>query len=225
MNDSNSLILFSLGVFTALLTIMNPLLALPVFLALTEKQTKTVKRVIARRTTMAVFLILLIFFVMGKVILAFFGISYHALKIGGGLMILLSAYDLLRNKNENKANENSTPYEQDISVFPLAMPLISGPGAIAVMVGMTSRVHSVGQWFVVLGVILVLSLICYGVLRMADWFMAFLGSQFFSIMGRFMGFILLCLGVQFIAHGTQGLFVETFSQIGLNTSLVTDLLI
>jgi multiple antibiotic resistance protein len=208
MLEMNELLLFSLGTFISLFSIVDPFMAAPMFVLLTRGQTDAVRRTTARKASTYVFWILTLFFISGSLILTFFGVSIDALRIAGGLMILSTAYGMLSRKDRLEPAETQeaaakVEHHEDISFSPLAMPLLSGPGAIAVLIGMTSEAKNWSHYWAIWLVIALVSVSCYFVLRASDKIMARLGPTMVSAFTRIMGFILLGVGVQFVVNGLE----------------------
>jgi len=208
LNISDMFMLF-IGTYISLFSIVDPLMAAPVFVTLTEGQTAAQRNTVARRASMFSFAILSIFFITGSLILNFFQISIDALRIAGGLMILSSAYGMinkqasLNTEEENEAKIKAATHD-DIAFSPLAMPILSGPGAIAVIIGMTTNAG--GNWLnylVIVLAILAVAFSSYLVMLISDTMMQRMGPTVVKAFTRIMGFILLCVGVQFIVNGVS----------------------
>lgn len=203
------MLLFFAGTFVTVFSIVNPLLAIPVFTTLTAPYPAADRAVLAQRASLNVFGILAVFFVTGTLILGFFGISIHALRIAGGLMILMSAMGMLNKKERLGPEEKAEASEKDdIAFSPLAMPLMSGPGAIAVIIGLTTDATSIVHYLLIVLVIALVSVCCFIVLRLSDTISQRLGKTLMQAFSRIMGFILLCVGVQFIVNGIQPVLLE-----------------
>jgi multiple antibiotic resistance protein len=203
----NDMFMLFIGTYISLFSIVDPLMAAPVFVTLTDGQSAAQRNTVARRASMFSFAILSIFFITGSLILNFFQISIDALRIAGGLMILSSAYSMINkqaslNEDEEQEAQIKANTHDDIAFSPLAMPILSGPGAIAVIIGMTTNAN--GSWLnylVILAAILAVSFSSYLVLRISDTMMQRMGPTIVKAFTRIMGFILLCVGVQFIVNG------------------------
>lgn len=209
----NELLLFFIGSFVSLFSIVDPLLAAPVFVSLTQHDTEEERKTLARRASFFVFWILLSFLLAGTLILGFFGISIDALRIAGGLMILGSAFSMLEKKNRLQPEEEKEAEEkEDIAFSPLAMPLLSGPGAIAVIIGMTTSAKSLAYYPVIFLVIVLVCLSCYWTLRVSGKIVARLGETMVKAFTRIMGFLLLCIGVQYIVNGITPILKGIFQQ-------------
>jgi multiple antibiotic resistance protein len=207
----SDLALFFIGSLVSLFSIVDPLLAAPVFVSLTQDETDHERKVLAWRASVFVFWILISFFVAGSVILTFFGISIDALRIAGGLMILGSAYGMLEKKGRLRPEEErEAETKEDIAFSPLAMPLLSGPGAIAVIIGMTTDAKSPIYYPLIFLVIVLVSLSCYWTLRVSSGIVKRLGETMVQAFTRIMGFILLCIGVQYIVNGVKPILLTIF---------------
>jgi multiple antibiotic resistance protein len=210
----NDLFLFFIGTFISLFSIVDPLMAAPLFVTLTEGQTAAQRENVARRASLFSFAILSIFFITGSLILNFFQISIDALRIAGGLMILSSAYGMLNkqqglNAEEEQEAKNKADTHDDIAFSPLAMPILSGPGAIAVIIGMTTNTGgSILKYLVIVLAILAVSVSSYITMRISDTIMQRMGPTIVKAFTRIMGFILLCVGVQFVVNGISPILFQ-----------------
>lgn len=209
--------LYFLGALASLFSIVNPLLAAPVFVTLTETMAPIERAALAKRASLNVFAVLVAFFLTGSLILSFFGISLDALRIGGGLMILASAFGMLNKRERLLPEEKKEAKEkEDIAFSPLAMPLLSGPGAIAVIIGLTVDANSMLYYWTILLVIILVSLACYGTLILSQPLMGKLGKTLVKAFTRIMGFLLLCVGVQYVLNGIQGIALEIMKKAGVS---------
>ncbi|WP_303675017.1 MarC family NAAT transporter [Vampirovibrio chlorellavorus] len=208
------LLMFFIGTFVSLFSIVDPLMAAPLFVTLTDGQTAAQRNQVARRASIFSFVILGIFFITGSLILNFFQISIDALRIAGGLMILSSAYGMLNKKDsldvidEQEAHKKAVAHD-DIAFSPLAMPILSGPGAIAVIIGMTTNTGgSVAKYLVILLAIMAVCFSSYLTMRVSQTIMNRMGPTIVKAFTRIMGFILLCVGVQFMVNGIAPLLAK-----------------
>ena len=208
---SNEYLLFFVGSFVSLFSIVDPLLAVPVFVSLTEKYSPQKRIQIAEQTSIYSLGVMLMFFIAGGLILKFFGISLEGLRIAGGLMIIASAVEMLQKKERLLPQEHQeSEVKDDISFSPLAMPLLSGPGSIAVIIGMTTDAKSWFYYPIILFTVILVALLCYVFLRLAHIISQKVGSTAMSSFNRIMGFILLCIGVQYIVNGVMPLLKIAF---------------
>jgi multiple antibiotic resistance protein len=140
----------------------------------------------------------------------FFGISIPGLRIAGGLMVTRVAMSMLAPKDDGTQPEarREAVEKSDVSFTPLAMPSLSGPGAIAITIGMASEVDHVVEYIAILVGIVVVCLLCWAALRASTSVVRFLGANGLDAVSRIMGFLLLCVGVQFIVNGVVDIVTQ-----------------
>lgn len=195
--------------FGALFSVVNPVGAVPVFLALTSDQTQPERAKLARITSLWFVLILLAFFMAGTLILDFFGLSLNALRIAGGLIIVHSGYGLLNGtateRRVSPEAEAEAQERQDIAFTPLAMPLLSGPGSISLLIGLyASNPEFIARW-VVAGAVLLMGVVVFLILRSAPFLNRLLGVAGLQALSRIMGFLVMSIGIQYIITGLVSL--------------------
>jgi multiple antibiotic resistance protein len=198
------------AVFASLFSLVNPMGAVPVFLAMTPHYTKAERRRTALHTSVYFVLILLAFFFAGTIILGFFGISLNAMRIAGGLVILASGFSLLNGKfAEGRAIDRKVREEalvkDDISFSPMAMPMLSGPGSISYLIGVFASNPAWEARGIVAGVIILTGLTVYLILRSAPFLSKALGVAGLQALTRIMGFLVMSIGIQYIITGVVDL--------------------
>ncbi len=207
----NEFFLFFIGSFVSLFSIVDPLVAVPVFVSLTERFSPERRIAIAKQSSIYVLGVLLVFFIAGSLILKFFGISIEGLRIAGGLMIIGSAVEMLQKKERLLPNEQQeSESKDDIAFSPLAMPILSGPGSIALIIGLTSDAKTFSHYLVIFLVIVLVSFVCYIFLRLAHIISQKMGATTMMSFNRIMGFVLLCIGVQYIVNGITPILKVAF---------------
>jgi len=193
-----------------ILAIVNPLGAIPVFLSLTGDRSQTEARAIARITGISVGLVLLISAWAGEGLLAFFGIGIPSFRAGGGLLILLMAIAMMHAKQSrakrSPEEEDADSDKEDVAVVPLAIPLLAGPGAISLVVVESQRAESLPDRLLISFCIVVVAVIVWMILRLAEPIGKRLGVTGLNIATRIMGLLLSAIGIQMIAEGLQQLF-------------------
>ena len=203
-------------VIIGLLPIANPFSTAPVFLAVTKSLDNESRYKLLKLTCIYMFCILIVFLLAGALILSFFGISVSALRIAGGLIITVLGFRMLFPKTSQEDDgQTAHSYEQakGLAFTPLAMPMLSGPGSIAVIVSMAAEISEnqdilkmiAGYIIVALG-IFVTVVVCWIVLRSSTKITKFLGPSGIDALTRIMGFILICIGVEFTVSGIKGFF-------------------
>jgi multiple antibiotic resistance protein len=201
-------------VFAALLPIVNPLGAAPVFLAMTRYADDGTRAMLARKVTINSFVLLLVSMFIGGYVLEFFGLSVPVVQIAGGLVVCSVAWDLLRGGATSKSTGAETSRDPDLvateAFYPLTLPLTVGPGSISVAITIGANHPTTVRSFVtaalssLLGVVLICITIyvCYRYSqRLSKW----LGGAGTAVVVRLSAFILLCIGVQIMWNGLDAL--------------------
>ncbi len=194
-----------IGSFTSIFTIVNPFGAIPAFLALTASHGSEYRAQQLRKGIFYMFLVLSTFFLVGTYIMNFFGLSLEGMRIAGGIMLMQAAFSMLNPETKGRKlsdeDVDSLKEKAEIAFSPLAMPLLSGPGSIAVVLGLSSSAKELMDYPIILASIVVVALFAFLVLRIAPFLSKLLGPTGIVVMTRMMGFISLSIGVQFIING------------------------
>jgi multiple antibiotic resistance protein len=195
--------------FISIFAIVNPLTAMPVFLALTPKSSRMERNRQAFKASVFMVIILTAFLFAGTYIINFFGITLEGIRIAGGLLIMRWGYSLLNPEEGGRKlsdkDEIEARQKHDISFSPLAMPLLSGPGSIAVVLGLASQADFPFDYIVLTIAIVLVSAATFLVLFLSERMVRVLGNTGMTALTRMMGFIALCIGVQFIINGIMPL--------------------
>jgi len=211
-----------LGTVVTLLPIINPLASTPVFLAITEGDPEHWRNKQAERGCLYMAAILVCFLLGGSFIMSFFGLSIPGLRIAGGLLICGIAFAMFtppREDDAEKQRREEARAKRDVSFSPLAMPMLSGPGSIAVTIGFTSFATG---WFDYIAIILgiaIVAVISYITLRLSSSVVTKFGANFMSGMTKIMAFLLLCIGIQFVVNGTLGVLTDPILMKSLREAL------
>ena len=200
-------LLYILSTVGALLPIVNPLSAVGMVMTITANLTDQERTEQIRRACVYMFFILTSFLVAGGLIMNFFGISIPGLRIAGGMIVSYLGFRMLFPDTAamSRQEQVEAASKADVSFTPLAMPGLSGPGSIAVVIGMSATVQEsqhiiVGHALIAIGVAIT-AVISYWVLKAATRLSRVLGVAGMNAMARIMGFLLICIGVQFIING------------------------
>jgi multiple antibiotic resistance protein len=186
-----------LATFAGLLPIANPFSTAVVFLALTRNFSDESKKRQARLAAWYMALVLWSFLFAGALIMGFFGISIPALRIAGGLIVARIGFGMLSDPGESEP-ERAPRAGAEIAFTPLAVPMLSGPGSIAVTIGMAAGARSWLQHLAIAVGIALVAFLSYWVVREAPRVSSLLGVQGLDALTRILGFLLVCVGVQFI---------------------------
>jgi multiple antibiotic resistance protein len=191
----------SLATVASLLPIANPFSTAPIFLSLTRSMSAQEKRRIARRTSLYLFFILTASFLAGTLIMRFFGISIPGLRIAGGILIMKFGLSSMGGSSSDTASDGEKSDARDIAFTPLAIPSLSGPGAIAATISLASVVDAPIDYPAAILGILILAVVSFIILSQSYRITKFLGEDGMNILVNIMGFIILCIGVQFVVDG------------------------
>ncbi len=204
---------FTLLAFSAVFFVVDPFAAVPIFLAITANETHDERRRTARRAAMAAFVTLTLFALTGGVLFNLLGISVGAFRIAGGVMLFVMALDMMRAQpsrvRTTQEEQEEGMAKQDVAIVPVAIPMLSGPGAIAtVMVFMTRAHWRLGQ---TIGVFLAIALTCvlsWVVLRAATMADRFLTRTMLHVFERVMGLLLTAIAVEFVVGGLRDIWPQ-----------------
>jgi multiple antibiotic resistance protein len=193
------------------LVIIDPPGCAPIFAGLTRGATPAHRRAMAIRSAVIAWAILMFFALLGRPLLHWLGISLASFRIAGGIMLFFIALDMVferrTERREKRANAvEQTPEVEDISVFPMAMPMIAGPGSIASAMLWVSRADEIAAVAVVLAAITVVILMTLGTLLAAGPLMRLIGDKVEAAITRILGVILAALAAQFVIDGLKQSF-------------------
>ncbi|HZL45868.1 MAG TPA: MarC family NAAT transporter [Opitutaceae bacterium] len=200
-----------LGTVVALLPVINPVASAPVVLTITEGDTDARRTQQVKRGCCYMVVILVSCLFSGSFIIRFFGISIPGIRIAGGLLVSGIAMSMLappRQEAGERRRREEARAKGDISLTPLAMPMLSGPGSIALTIGFTSLAdHWLDYAAIILGIVIV-AIISYVVLRLSGRMVGLVGANGMNALTKFMGFLLLCIGVQFVVNGVTNIATD-----------------
>ena len=192
--------------FAALFAIMNPIGGIPVFLSVTDGKTDVERARIATVASIAVALILIVCVLVGVELLRAFGISVAGLRTAGGLIILSIAYSLLHAKPSGMHQSPEDVRAQDNpAIYPLAMPMIAGPGAISTVIVFAHGAGGASAYGALIAVIVVMAFLVFLGMRMAVLASKVLGPAGMNVITRMMGIILAAIAVEMVFAGGRAL--------------------
>ncbi len=208
--ESGNYLLHFVYVFSSIFVIVNPIEASMVYVSLTMGMNPLEKSHIYKRATVVAFIIAILFALAGDLVLRLFGITTDSLSVAGGVLLFLVAIDMLRGVHQQKkvteAELRDANHREDISVFPLATPLLTGPGAITTVVVLMGSAGSIAEKaIVILGVSLTYALTLF-ILKFSDYIDRVLGITGIMVLTRLMGLILGAVAVNFVAVGAWNLY-------------------
>ena len=194
--------------FITLAVIIDPPGCAPIFASLTSGASAAQRRMMAIRSAVVAWSILVFFALLGEPLLRTLGISLSAFRLAGGIMLFMIALDMVferrTERREERAKEiEGTPEAEDISVFPMAIPMIAGPGSIASVMLLTARAEGVVEDLTVLVAMTVVILLTLAALLAAGPLMRLIGAKLEAMITRILGVILAALAAQFVLDGLE----------------------
>ncbi|MBC2653525.1 MULTISPECIES: MarC family protein [Novosphingobium] len=194
--------------FTTLFLVIDPPGCAPIYAGLTARASAHQARAMALRATVIATAILVVFALFGEQLLGALHIALDSFRIAGGIMLFLIALDMVFEKRTQRREERAeklraTPEVEDVSVFPMAMPMIAGPGSIASVMLLMARAQGTDQTLVILGALLAVMLLTFAALVGARPLIRLLGSQVEAVITRLLGVLLAALAVQFVIDGLR----------------------
>lgn len=213
----DTLLPFALLCFTSFFTLTNPLGTMPVFLTMTNGMSDEERKTIVRRATIVSFITLMVFTFSGQFLFTFFGISTNGFRIAGGIIIFTIGFDMLQarySKAKLKDDEVKT-YVNDISITPLAIPMLCGPGAIANGIMLMDDAGTLIKKILLISIIALVYFITFLILRASTRLTKYMGETGNNVMMRLMGLILMVIAVECFVSGFKPIMADIFQQAGL----------
>lgn len=201
---------FALLCFTSFFTLTNPLGTMPVFLTMTNGMNDHERKAIVRRATIVSFITLMVFTFSGQFLFKFFGISSNGFRIAGGFIIFKIGFDMLqaRYSNAKLKEEEVKTYADDISITPLAIPMLCGPGAIANAIMLMDDASTLSLKGTLIGIIALVYFITFLILQASTRLVRILGETGNNVMMRLMGLILMVIAVECFVSGLKPIFID-----------------
>ena len=202
---------FFLSFVFQLFLILDPVGNMPIFLSLTESNSHKERIKIAKRAVIIAGIVLIFFVLFSWIILSYFGISIYAIQIGGGILLFFIGIEMLYGRNtKTKFTESEhelASKQEDVSVTPLAMPLLAGPGSITTAILFSQSSPFLTYNLILIGGIVIVLSISYLLLANSDKIIEKLGELGTKALVRFMGLMIVFISVQYIINGMKFFFL------------------
>lgn len=200
-----------LSAFITLFVVIDPPGCAPIYASVTKGASQAQRRSMAIRATLVAGIILLIFALFGEQLLGALHIELDSFRIAGGIMLFVIAIDMVFEKRTQRREERAqkiidTPEIEDVSIFPMAMPMIAGPGSIASIMLLVAQNDGLDRALVILGALLTVLLLTLAALIAAGPLMRLLGAKTEAVITRLLGVLLAALAAQFVIDGLRGSF-------------------
>lgn len=197
-----------ISAFITLFVVIDPPGCAPIYAGLSAGASRRQAIVMAARACLIASAILIVFGLFGERLLGALHIELDAFRIAGGIMLFMIAVDMVFEKRTQRREERAeklmgTPEVEDVSVFPMAMPMLAGPGSIATMMLLTSRARGDMQTLVILGAMLTVMALSFAALAAAGPLMRVLGDKVEAVISRLLGVLLAALAAQYVIDGVK----------------------
>jgi multiple antibiotic resistance protein len=200
--------LFAIAVFTSFFAINSPPGNIPVFLSLTKQADKNTKKKISRKATFTAFVIVTGFIILGKYVFDLFGITIPAFKITGGILIFFVGFEMIRSQESSIDNQTEINFNEGISISPLAIPILAGPGTIVTAMNYTTNASYLQLAIIVvmLGLIMWLNYLAF---ISSEYLVRFIGKNKIIVIEKIMGLIIAIIGTSMFIEGVKLAFFTT----------------
>lgn len=207
---------FAVLSFTSLLAIVNPLGAVPMYLAMTGHYAPAQRRATLRRAIATAFIVLVLFALLGTYILRFFGITTHAFQIAGGIIFFGIGWDMLQAKRSRvkttEEEETEGAGKDDVGIIPLGLPTLAGPGAITTVIALNGQAATLMQASSVYIAIALVLLTAWLMLSAAPALTRSMGQTSMNVLTRLMGLLVMVVGAQFVINGITVVALDILSR-------------
>ena len=193
---------YSLAVFMAFFAIMNPFVNIPIFVQLTDGLDERKKREVAKTANLVAFIIVVAFIFAGKYIFQIFGLTIPGFKVFGGILIFYIGFEMLQSKKSSLNLHNDTTYDDGITISPLAIPILAGPGTIVTAMNFVVKANIVHVLITVV-IFAFIVFLTYLAFVYSSFIIKLIGKKIFVILGKIMGIILGVLGANMLMEGIK----------------------
>ena len=199
--------LYAIATFTGFIAINNPFGNIPIFLGLTKHADRTTKKVISKKATFTAFIIVAGFIILGKYIFDLFGLTIPAFKITGGVLVFFVGFEMIRAQQSSIDNQAEVNFNEGISVSPLAIPILAGPGTIVTAMNFTTSAT-----YVELVILLVMFAMVMWLNHLAfissEYLVRFIGENKIVVIEKIMGLIIAIIGTNMVIEGIHIAFLN-----------------
>lgn len=205
-----SLLQFTITAFVMLIVVINPVAVAPVFVGVTRGLSGSDRRAVLNRAVIVAYGVALFFLLAGRVMLSYLGVSMHAFAVSGGILLFLIALPMLfgqRSSLQSQAGNEQPGGGEDVAIFPMAIPMLAGPGTIATVLVLATQAGRDVRRLLVLALVLgCIYVISWPILHASDRVIARMGEGKVGIITRVLGIILAALAVQYVFNGVTGYY-------------------
>jgi multiple antibiotic resistance protein len=211
----NDLVSFALLALTSFFTLINPLGSMPIFMSMTSQLTDEERNKTAKKASIVALFTIIAFAFTGQFLFKFFGISVDSLRVVGGVIFFIMGMDMLQARiGRDKIKETEVKsYITDISITPLAIPMICGPGAITNAIVLMEDANTLAKTIILVVSILVIMLVTYLILYSSSKLIKMLGETGINVMMRIMGLIVMVIAVEFFFSGLRPIVLNILNSV------------
>ena len=203
-----NILLFSIAVFTGFFAINSPVGNIPIFLSLTKQADRTQKKKISKKSTFTAFVIVTGFIILGKYIFELFGITIPAFKITGGILVFFVGFEMIRAQESSIDNQTDINFNEGISISPLAIPILAGPGTIVTAMNYTTNANYV-QIGIIIFMIALIMWLNYLAFISSEYLVRYIGKNKIVVIEKIMGLIIAIIGTNMLIEGVKLAFFTT----------------
>ena len=202
---------YILTVFITIITVVDPLGIIPVFLPIANKFSSNSRNQLIIKSTLIAFLVGTIFLILGKILFYYLKIEFYSLNMVGGILLFVVGLQMVRSDpRQTISNDTILSEVNDVAVFPLAIPMLSGPGTIDTLLMFVSKNNEVSNYLLIFSAMVLSFVIAALVMKYSEFFSRIIGKTGMNIIDKVMGIILCALAVQFIANSMRT-YIQTLS--------------
>lgn len=199
---------FAIAVFTGLIAINNPLGNMPIFLGLTRHRDRPTKKSISKKATFTAFVIVAGFIILGKYIFDIFGLTIPAFKITGGILVFFVGFEMIRAQQSSIDNQTEVNFNEGISVSPLAIPILAGPGTIVTAMNFTTNADYL-QLIIILSMFAIVMWLNHLAFISSDYLVRLVGENKIVVIEKIMGLIIAIIGTNMLIQGIHIAFLDS----------------
>jgi multiple antibiotic resistance protein len=200
--------LFTIAVFTGFFAINSPAGNIPIFLSLTKQADRVTKKKISKKATFTAFVIVTGFIIIGKYVFELFGITIPAFKITGGILIFFVGFEMIRAQESSIDNQTEINFNEGISVSPLAIPILAGPGTIVTAMNFTTNAGYL-QMGIIIAMVALIMWLNYLAFISSDYLVRYIGKNKIVVIEKIMGLIIAIIGTSMFIEGVKLAFFAT----------------
>jgi multiple antibiotic resistance protein len=206
----NEILTYGILSFTSFFTLINPLGAMPIFLTMTSSLNEKERTKTAQKASIVSFFIIVIFAFTGQLLFNFFGISVNGFRVAGGVIFFMMGMDMLQARlSQVKISDSEVKsYVNDISITPLAIPMLCGPGALTNAIVLMEDASTIGKKIILIFSVFLVIILTYLILYSSSRIIKFLGDTGINVMMRLMGLIVMVIAVEFFFAGIKPIIID-----------------